>query len=140
MIVVLRLIAFTYPSGLCVIQVGFPANNDRYIYVLEAAGEALTQVVEKVHVVENEMPLADGEVPDYWIGCEVCGKYRKVSKEYLDLNKAIKGWHCGIEGSPVPLPKKGRYVFSRCAYTTIETHSAFVLRPKATCCVEIWFV
>lgn len=92
----------------CVVQVGFPADNDRYIHVLEAAGEALTQVVEKFHVVHNEMPLADDEEVDYWIFCCECGKYRKVSKEYRDLHEASEGWHCGIEGSPVALPKKGR--------------------------------
>lgn len=94
----------------CVGQVGFPTTNDKYIHVLETAGEALTQVVEKVHV-PNEMPLAEDEEVDYWIFCCECGKSRKVSKEYRDQNEASEGWHCGIVGSPVPLPKSGRYVF-----------------------------
>lgn len=90
-------------------QVGFPPDNDRYIHVLEAAGEALTQVVQNVHV-PDETPLAENEEVDNWIECYRCGKSRKVSKEYLEQNEASSTWHCGIEGSPVPLPEEGRYV------------------------------
>lgn len=90
-------------------QVGFPTDNDRYIHVLEAAGEALTQVVQNVNV-PNEKPLAENEEVDYWIECHWCGKSRKVSKEYFDVNEASQTWHCGIEGSPVPSPEEGRCV------------------------------
>eukprot|EP00752_Nemacystus_decipiens_P012556 g11120.t1 len=87
-------------------KVGFPTDNDRYIHVLEAAGEALTQVIQNVHV-PNEAPLAENEEVDNWIECYRCGKSRKVSQEYYDQNEASQTWHCGIERSPVPLPEEG---------------------------------
>lgn len=103
-----------FPNVCCsgyVSQVGFPTDNDRYIYVLEAAGEALTQVIQNVNV-PNETPLAENEELDNWIECYRCGKSRKVSQEYYDQNEASQTWHCSIEGSPVPLPEEGRYEFS----------------------------
>lgn len=89
-------------------QVGFPTDNGRYIHVLEAAGEALTQVVQNVHHIPNEASLAENEEVDYWLYCPRCGKSRKVPKDYHDRNENSDAWHCGIEGSPVPLPEVGR--------------------------------
>ena len=54
------------------------ATNNRYIYVLEAAGEAITQVIQNVHI-PNEAPLAEDEDVDKWIECQWCGKSHKVS-------------------------------------------------------------
>lgn len=117
-------------------QVGFQADNDRFIHVLEGAGEALTQAVQKVDV-PDETPLASNLGVDYWIECYRCGKSRKVPKEYFDRNKASDSWHCGIEGSPVPLPKEGRCEFS-CRVVGLEGSHFFetgtLIRAQFTSC------
>lgn len=91
------------------LQVGFPDDNAKYASVMKAAGEALTQVVHLVADTES-MPLAEDKGIDDSIQCFACNKWRVVTKAYHDVAQHIDGWHCGIEGSPVPSPANGRWV------------------------------
>lgn len=76
---------------------------------MKAAGEALSQVVHNFPDPDS-MPLVEGKDIDNSILCCVCGKWRVVPKAYKDRAQHIDGWHCGIKGSPVASPKKGRWV------------------------------
>lgn len=69
--------------------------------MLQAAGDFLTCAFNHV---PDQLPRKRSEYVDLWLECSLCQRWRKVTREYHDQNKANDTWHCGIEGSPVQAP------------------------------------